>query len=67
MRAASASVLGTGALWFLTEPEEGITVTMANRAMSADEWAQYAKLAPRKRRPQSRLEALEEEIRKDTR
>lgn len=59
--------LGQGHLWFLVEPEEGLTVTMANRAMTPDEWRQYASVAQRKRRPQTRLEALEEELRKDAR
>jgi hypothetical protein len=61
--------LGQGALWFLFEPEDGITVTMANRAMTADEWRQFAgsEQARRKRRQRSRVDELEDEIRKDAR
>lgn len=59
--------LGQGALWFLIEPEAGLTVTMANRAMTLAEWEQYttSPMAVRKRKPQTRLEALEEEIRNE--
>lgn len=57
--------IGQGQLWFLIEPETGLTVTMANRAMTADEWRQYSAspMAVRKRKPMTRLEALEAEIR----
>jgi hypothetical protein len=59
--------LGQGALFFLVAPDAELAVTMANRAMTPAEWEQYTKLAHRKRRPMSRIEALEAELRKDDR
>lgn len=64
-----ASALSTGALWFLTDPDAELAVTMANRALTPAEWEQYTRSpqALRKRRPMTRTEALAAEMREDAR
>ncbi|HET9045104.1 MAG TPA: hypothetical protein VFN70_18240 [Burkholderiales bacterium] len=58
--------LGTGALFFLVEPEAEVGCTIANRVMTADEHAQYRAnpACLRRRRPGLTVEQDEERLRK---
>ena len=49
------TALSTGVLFFLTDPDAPLAVTVCNRAMTAEEWDAYTRspAAIRKRKPQT--------------
>lgn len=67
MRACVPSTpLGTGALFFLLDTDAYVAVTMCNRPMTAEEWAQYSAhpICNRRRKPGESIEDDEERARR---
>lgn len=58
--------LGAGKLFFLVDPDAELGVTMCNRAMTSDEYAQYiaSPASVRRRKPGSTIDDDEERARR---